>query len=151
MKVKGVIFGGPNARKTGTFPKPPHTPILGYALQYVRDEPSLVIWKLGTGNSYLALKNHGACVIGLSRLHAYRFDRTEDVRANGGNFLRAATAIGLSPLTDRNGLKALKDCVEYNTNELGQMKPMPGLVQKPAEEPVELDLSDGNIQIRINE
>jgi hypothetical protein len=114
----GIEFGGKHARATGTFKS------LGWSLQYVNDEPALVIWRLAALNSALRLKNDGACVICLSAAHKYRSDNQRNLRENFPHLIAAAKAIGLD-VTSRHDLRVFIDCCEHKLAELAHMKPSP--------------------------
>jgi hypothetical protein len=116
--MMGVEFGGPQARKTGTYKA------LGYSLQYVNGEPALVLWRLHALNSKFLVSNSVAFVICLSAAHRYRSDTTEHLVTNYPHFIKAVLALGLDGAL-RSDIRMVIDACEHLLEELVKMKPQP--------------------------
>lgn len=129
----GITFGK-NARETGRYRS------LVWSLQYVNEEPSIVIAKAGRMTAGF-MHCSGAAVIGLSSAHKYRGDRKADIREAMPRWINIVRVIGLDPLS-RNDIKLVADCIEFLMEGVVKMKPMPELMKSKAPD-VEVSI-DGN-------
>ena len=131
MPRQGIVLGE-NARSKGVF----HG--IAWALQYVNEEESLVMWRLGA--SQLSLKRCVPVVIGLSASHKYTAQTRAETAWLIQECAKFAELMGFEP--SKFITMHIADLIQNKLIELFNMAPLPeSMAQK---------LDAENIDIQIN-